>query len=148
MPPVTPSRIRAMRKVCLRAGQEAACGFEVALVHDHSRRACHRDAACKRRDAGRNAFPAVVALDAVRPQHPQSASASISSPTTVSVASAISSKPTVRPERKPKAYVEANRERGGRRPHREHGTTEAERSGLTWGSRSSEDPRRLLPSPS
>src|SRR2546421_2017772 len=53
---------------------------------------------------------------------PQSASASISSPTTVSVASAISSKLTVRPERKPKAYVEANRERGGRRPHREHGT--------------------------
>src|SRR5438046_6543971 len=90
MPPVTPSRIRAMRKVCLRAGQEGACGFEVALVHEHSRWACHRDAACKR--------------------------------TTVSGASAISSKLTARPERKPKAYVEANRERGGRRPHREHRT--------------------------
>src|SRR5438067_4919562 len=56
---------------------------------------------------------------------PQSASASISSPTTVSVASAISSKLTVRPERKPKAYEEANRERGGRRPHREHRTEPA-----------------------
>src|ERR1700747_446224 len=63
MPPLTPRRIRAMRKVCLRLGQELARGLEIGLVHEDLGRARHRAAPV--RATSRDVGPAVVALDPV-----------------------------------------------------------------------------------
>src|SRR5260221_3556737 len=104
MPPLTPRRIRAMPKVCLRLGEKLARGLEIGLVHEDLGGAGHRVAAV--RAPGGDVRPAVIAFDAV---HAQQAAEGLG------------------------LELVPDDGQGGR---------------VTWGSRSSEDPRRLLPSPS
>src|SRR5579872_7487783 len=66
MPPETPSRIRAMRKVCLRLGQELACGLEIGLAHEDLGRTGDRGASV--RAPRGDVRPAVIALDPVHTQ--------------------------------------------------------------------------------
>src|SRR5579864_3066430 len=131
MPPLTPRRIRAMPKVCLRLGQKLARGFEIGLVHEDLGGAGHRAASVGA--AGGDVSPAVIAFD---PVHAQQAAEGLGLELIPDDGQRCHLGGLyARPERKPKAYA--------------RGKCEALfAEGLTWGSRSSEDPRRLLPSPS
>src|SRR5579872_5371006 len=68
MPPETPSRIRAMPKVCLRWRQKLARGLKVVLVDDDLGRSGRRPGGAVR--PGRDIRPPEVAVDAARAQKP------------------------------------------------------------------------------